>query len=453
MLGSEACGGAIAAVLEGLSGPAAVLGADYRIVAANREYRDRFGHEVPVCGRHCYEISHHYSRPCGELGERCPLERARAGGGAARSLHVHHTSAGVEHEEVVVHPLTSDAGGREHFIERIRPTPVASARPAREVLVGRSPAFNAMLGLVARAGPSDAAVLLQGESGTGKELVARAIHSLSSRADRGFIPLDCSGLNEALFESELFGHEKGAFTGAGERKRGLVEAAHGGTLFLDEAGDIPLAQQVKLLRLLETGHYRRVGGVEPLRSDFRLVCATHRDLPALVARGEFREDLFYRISTFPIALPPLRSRSEDVPLLVESFLQRPEARHVKHVHADALSLLMAYRFPGNVRELQNLLERACLLVDDDTLRPEHLPEGLRGVADGADRRPAWEEIVPLAEAESGYLRWALGRFVGERSELARLLGVSERTLYRKLRRLRRAGGRLIPGREPAATPA
>jgi two-component system response regulator HydG len=432
-------GAGIAAVLDGLSEPSAVIGSDYRLLAANRAYRERFLDGGTVRGRSCFEASHQFTRPCGELGESCPLERARATGRASRSLHVHQTSDGAEHEEVVVQPLSDGGVQPAQFIERLRPTRIASARPARDMLVGRSPTFNAMLELVARAGPSGATVLLQGESGTGKELVARAVHALSPRASRPFVPLDCSGLNESLFESELFGHERGAFTGAGERKRGLVEVAHGGTLFLDEVGDIPLSQQVKLLRLLETGTFRRVGAVEPLRSDFRLVCATHRDLAALVGQGSFREDLFFRMSTFPIRLPPLRERLDDIPLLVESFLQNPEARHVKRVHAETLALLGAYRFPGNVRELQNLLERACLLVDGDVLLPEHLPPQLRGGSEDVDAKPGWDQIVPLSDAESSYLRWAVARFDGDRSQLARLLGLSERTLYRKLRRLRGRG--------------
>ncbi len=199
---------------------------------------------------------------------------------------------------------------------------MAQSAPSASGLIGRTAAFQEMLELVARVGSSQAAVLLLGESGTGKELVARAIHEASTRASGPLVVVDCARLPETLFESELFGHEKGAFTGAQAAKSGLVEAASGGTLFLDEVGDIPLPMQVKLLRLLESGTYRRVGCTEPRRADVRLVSATHRDLQTMVTDGRFREDLYYRLSTFPIDLPPLRERQGDIPLLVTSLLSR-----------------------------------------------------------------------------------------------------------------------------------
>jgi DNA-binding NtrC family response regulator len=231
----------------------------------------------------------------------------------------------------------------------------------------------------------------------------------------------------------LFGHERGAFTGALARREGLIAAARGGTLFLDEIGDIPPALQIKLLRLLETRSYRRVGGNEPQQADFRLVCATHRDLPAMVAAGEFRADLYYRIGAFPIRLPPLRARLDDLPLLVGSLLRRLPQGKDKHLSAAALTRLGAHAFPGNVRELRNLLERACLLADGELIGPEHLfPAELETAApfEGG------EAILPLAEVERRYLARVLASWRGDRRELARLLGVSERTLFRKLKALK-----------------
>lgn len=274
--------------------------------------------------------------------------------------------------------------------------------------------------------------LLLGESGTGKELAALALHRLSPRRDKPFVPVDCSGLTETLFESELFGHEKGAFTGANQRKIGLVEAAGGGTLFLDEVGDIPLALQVKLLRLLETGTYRRVGGIEALAADFRLVAATHRDLKAMVEEGTFRRDLYYRIAAFPIHLPALRERREDLPLLVQALLARLAGGRRMRLSPQSLAILETYDFPGNIRELRNILERAVLLTDAGVIQPEALPPEL-GNGQDPSKSVEPDPILPLKQAERRYVRWALRRVNGDKNRLARLLGISERTLYRKLK--------------------
>jgi transcriptional regulator with PAS, ATPase and Fis domain len=289
-----------------------------------------------------------------------------------------------------------------------------------------------MLDLALRVAPGTTSVLLLGESGTGKELVAKAIHDASRRRDEKFVPVDCSGLSETLFESELFGHEKGAFTGATHRKMGLVEAANGGTLFLDEVGDIPLSLQVKLLRLVETGIYRRVGSSDLRTTDFRLVCATHRDVKKMVGEERFRQDLYYRISAFPIHLPPLRERLEDLPILVRSLGKRLGCNAALNLHPTTRDMLLRYSFPGNVRELLNILERACLLSDGTTILPQHLP---RDVTDGRRSQTlplAADQVVSLEEAEQRYLEWAADAFDGNKKELADRLGVSERTLYRKL---------------------
>jgi two-component system, NtrC family, response regulator HydG len=426
--------GELESLLDAWGVPAAVVSPDYRILAANRLYGESFG-ESGVRGRHCYEVSHGFNSPCDQCGEGCPILHTRETGEPSRVLHVHRTVHGDEHEEVFVHPIHDQRGGLTAYLEVLRPVSSATTRPEVVGLVGRSQSFNRMLELVHRVAPSETTVLLLGETGTGKELVAQAVHRLGPRSRGGFVPLDCSGLTETLFESELFGHEKGAFTGAAYRKKGLVEAAEGGTLFLDEVGDIPLALQVKLLRLLETGTYRRVGSPEQRRADFRLICATHRDLEALVEQGAFRADLYYRISAFPIPLPPLRERVGDIPLLVEAMLRRVSPERPWKIHPAAVRRLEAYGFPGNVRELVNLLERAVLLTDGDTLLPEHLPEKCCGPAP-AEQAP--DEIVPLEEAERRYLRWALARHRGDRRKLARKLGLSERTLYRKLQEVPKA---------------
>ena len=253
--------------------------------------------------------------------------------------------------------------------------------------------------------------------------------------------LDCSGLPEPLFESELFGHERGAFTGAAARRDGLVEAASGGTLFLDEAGDIPYTMQVKLLRLLETGTYRRVGSTELRKTDFRLISATHQSMRRLMGEGKFRQDLYFRLSTFPIGLPSLRERREDIPLLTESLLARVTARDLR-ISPEAMRLLCAYNYPGNIRELRNLLERASLLCDGDELQPQHLAEEVRG--GGINEAGAQPASVSFADAThaAGISSEELRKLLAEgatRKELARRLGLSERTFYRRLAKAKADG--------------
>ena len=428
---------ALPSILEGLAEPAVIIDDGLRIVAANHAYRQHFANGNPVCGKHCYEVSHRYTIPCDQLGESCPLASARASGKRCPALHIHHTIEGEEHESVTVHPLYDNRGQIRFYLEVLAQQQIASLKSSRDgQMVGRSPTFVGMLGLVSRVAGASTTVLLLGESGTGKDMVARAIHTLSPRATGPFVPLDCSGLTETLFESELFGHEKGSFTGAHERKRGLVEAATDGTLFLDEVGDISLSLQVKLLRLLETGTFRRVGSVEQRRSNFRLVCATHRDLAKLVEAGQFREDLYYRISAFPIQLPPLRERSEDIALLADCIFERLGCSDRCSLTDDALDALRAHSFPGNVRELHNMLERACLLSDSGRIRLEHLPLDESHSAPAACQMPiplGTETILSLDDVETRYIQWLSRRYVGSRADLADQLGISERTLYRRLR--------------------
>ncbi|WP_339488302.1 sigma-54 interaction domain-containing protein [Pseudomonas rhizophila] len=406
--------------------PMIVLDPDYNILAANTAYRRQFGSaDQPFIGHKCYRISHHYDVPCDQAGENCPMKKAREMRGPDRVLHIHHTPRGPEHVDVELRPILNDHGDITAYVERLTLVRSASARPSNEGLVGSSPAFNRALSELQRVAPSMLPVLLLGESGTGKELFARAVHETSERANGPFVVVDCSGLTETLFESELFGHEKGAFTGATLRKQGLVETAQGGTLFLDEIGDVPLAMQVKLLRLIESGTYRRVGGVETLHADFRLVAATHKPLEQMMAQGEFRQDLYYRISVFPIHLPPLRNRMEDIALLVNSLLQRSgTGKRRLTIDADALMQLQRYSWPGNIRELRNVLERASLFADDGVIHSVHLPQ----VPDATAQR-----LANPAVADSHSLAQILSAFKGTRSELARHLGISERTLYRRLK--------------------
>jgi DNA-binding NtrC family response regulator len=439
--------------LEGLPEPHILFDTQYRILAANAAYRQQFSPAQSVVGRTCYEVSHHFNVPCDQAGESCPLAKSRESGQRERVLHLHHTPKGEEYINIELSPLLNAKGEQAYFIEKMAPLRVTQEKATTQGLIGRAPAFQHMLSLVARVAPSMATVLLLGESGTGKELVARAVHEASPRAQRALVAVDCSSLPENLFESELFGHERGAFTGANTARGGLVEAASGGTLFLDEVGDIPLAMQVKLLRLLETGTYRRVGSTDQRHADIRVVSATHRDLDLMVSAGTFREDLYYRLSTFPIHLPALRDRRDDIVLLAQALLARVAPQRLLVLSEAAVHVLQAQDYPGNVRELRNLLERAALLCDGDTLEDSHVQQALR-----SGRRPVpapdLRADTPYASApvlmssvevaatpgvlksfELAALKQLAGTHQGSRAELAHQLGISERSLYRKLKAL------------------
>ena len=428
----------LTAFLEGLPEPHILFDANYRILAANAAYRRQFSPQRSVIGRHCYEVSHHFAVPCDQAGESCPLAQSRQSGQRERVLHLHHTPKGEEYVNIELSPLPGEDGQPAFYVEKMEPLRVAQGQPSSQGLIGRSAAFQRMLGLVARVAPSQASVLLLGESGTGKELVARAVHEASPRAGKALVAVDCSSLPETLFESELFGHERGAFTGATTTKAGLIEAASGGTLFLDEVGDIPLPMQVKLLRLLETGTYRRVGSTELRRADIRVVAATHRDLEQMVVDGSFREDLYYRLCTFPIALPPLRERIGDIALLAPALLDRVTAPRRLRLSAAALKLLEAQPYPGNVRELRNLLERTALLCDSDQIEVEHVQEAIAtGRHPVRSPRPTERAAAPtdLRSIEREALRSLVAAHTGSRAELAARLGISERSLYRRLKTL------------------
>ncbi|CAI8795442.1 Sigma-54-dependent transcriptional regulator [Pseudomonas chlororaphis] len=422
---------ALMSYLEHDAQPTILLDTDYNILAANTAYQRQFGVEgKPHVGAKCYRVSHQFAVPCDQAGEHCPMRKAFETRLPERLLHIHHTPRGPEHVDVELRPILGDTGQVVAYVERLSSVAVASVQPQQKGLVGRSPAFNEALSALQRAAPSQIPVLLQGESGTGKELFARALHDGSPRASGPLVVVDCTGLTETLLESELFGYEKGAFTGALQRKIGLAEAAHGGTLFLDEIGEVPLAMQVKLLRLIESGSFRPVGSLRTVHSDFRLVSATHKPLKEMVAAGTFRQDLYYRISAFPIRLPALRERSDDLPLLIDSLLQRLAPGAVPRVAPQALERLGLYAYPGNIRELRNILERARLFSDDGVIRVEDLPEELRAGSAAVtqpSRRRAGKDLEQLAHA--------LEVFEGSRSELAKALGLSERTLYRRLKAL------------------
>ncbi len=313
-----------------------------------------------------------------------------------------------------------------------RPGPYLAAPATFEGLVGRAPAMLELFDFVARLAPYPTTALVTGESGTGKELVAHAIHRLSPRGQRPLVVCNCTTLAPTLIETELFGHVRGAFTGADRDRKGLFEAAHGGTIFLDEIGDLPASAQAKLLRVLEEREIRRVGASEPTAVDVRVVAATNRDLGALVAAGEFRDDLYYRLDVGTVHLPPLRERLEDVDLLVRHFIIRCNHRLGRSVHGispQAFALLERHSWPGNVRELANVIERAIVAASGNLILPEHLPRQLRCARASSPAAP-----LTLEAAERDQVLRALDAAGGSRVQAARLLGLSRRTLYRKLDR-------------------
>jgi nitrogen regulation protein NR(I) len=343
---------------------------------------------------------------------------------------------------------------RAHDLERqnVHEGPGEADRPP---LVGEAPAMRAIHDMVARVADSPSTVLITGESGTGKELIAKALHRGSSRRDKPLIKVNCAAIPKDLVESELFGYERGAFTGAVSSKPGRFELADGGTLFLDEIGEIPVEIQVKLLRALQESEFERVGGIKTLRVDVRLIAATNRDLKQLIAEGRFREDLYYRLAVVPIALPPLRDRREDVPLLVRHFIEKYNRRlgkRVAGIEPEALQLLATYAWPGNIRELENLMERSVLFADGDLIEAAALPDALRERGPGpqppiaavgpigaitAPSGASMKEIVRQAqqELERELITRALEETGGNVTRAAKRLQISRKSLQVKMKEL------------------
>lgn len=285
-----------------------------------------------------------------------------------------------------------------------------------------------ILNLLKMVSPTDASVIIYGESGTGKELVARAIHKNSKRADRQFLAVNCAALNENLIESELFGHEKGAFTGATNQKKGKFELADGGTIFLDEIGEMPISTQAKLLRVLQEREFERVGGVKTLKTDVRVIAATNRNLEDMVKKGEFREDLFFRLNVFPVNLPPLRERKSEIPMLVDFFIKKYSMKFskiIKGYTAEYIEKLKTYSFPGNIRELENIVERSIILCSSEKLTGDLLPDFREKVQN--------ESVLDVKENEKQLIFKALKESGNNKSQAAKILGISRKTLHNKIK--------------------
>jgi len=307
----------------------------------------------------------------------------------------------------------------------------------RKKIIGDSPAIKSVFGIIAKVAPTESTVLITGESGTGKELAANALHMNSGRADKPFVRINCAAIPEGLMESELFGHEKGSFTGAHTRKPGKFEMADGGTLLLDEIGELPLPLQAKLLRVLQENEYERVGGTSTVKVDVRIICATSKKLEVEVKAGRFREDLFYRLNVIPLVMPPLRERLEDVPQLVKHFLHEFGTGSGKGIDitTEAMEMLICYSYPGNIRELKNIIERASVLCRDGMITVSDLPAdmGRQGNGNPEDRTDSYFLCDAVAHTEKNLILRVLSRVQGKRAEAANLLGISRKNLWEKMK--------------------
>jgi transcriptional regulator with PAS, ATPase and Fis domain len=477
-------------LLETRDNPTVLVDHDYSIVAANKAYCDSYG--IPqdqIIGKKCHEVSHRSNQPCHMNGEQCPHQDVFATGGACEVLLTHYDFENrPDHVRIRAHPI-HDSKGQMYLMESIhRLAPRLDINCEEMRMAGKSPAFLRFFEEMATAAKTRAAIWLYGESGVGKELAARFLHEHSARASKPYVELNCAAIPESLCESELFGYEKGAFTGGLRAKRGLFELADGGTLFLDEIGDLPLSMQGKLLRVLDSGEFRRLGSETIQKCDVRVIAATNRDLAQMVRDGDFRQDLFYRIAGFKVAIPSLRERRTDIPAIAQLILTHitKETGIVYKLTQDALVKLVAHDYPGNIRELRSVLIKASArckhgVVQASEISFEHLPgctctqaelpppqesqqpapsqaetepatasygrrrsdqpgpqpqeAALRQRRRGSDK-PAEPEVEPdlsLARNEELSIQRLLEQF-SNRRVVAEKLGISERTLYRKLRK-------------------
>ncbi|MGB9698608.1 MAG: sigma-54-dependent transcriptional regulator [Thermodesulfobacteriota bacterium] len=326
---------------------------------------------------------------------------------------------------------------RRFFFENERLRRRLDGRLIFEPLVGESKAMQRVLEIINKVAPSDSTVLITGESGTGKELVAQAIHQLSPRRDKEFVPVDCHALVETLLESELFGHVKGAFTGAVRNKHGLLELANGGTFFFDEIGNLTLNTQAKLLRVIQEREFKPVGGTQRIKVDVRLIAATNQNLREAIVQKTFREDLFYRLSVVPIHIPPLRDRKEDIPVLVAHFIKRFNRQRKKAITGitpAALEMLLKYNWPGNVRELENAIERAMILEEGKEITPQSLIGFFSAPLAEPPSPPLPQKLVSLKDVEKEHIAFVLKETGGHKSEAARILGIDRKTLYQKVQK-------------------
>ena len=428
-------------IINMIPNPFMVIDKHYRIVATNQIYCQHYGvKSEDVIGRYCYEISHRASAPCHLNGEHCPMHDVFKNQRLTHVVHVHYDQQGNEERvQLTAQPLRNTAGEITYMGESI--VPLDRPKLDQSILIGRSRAMLNLISILECIAPTSTTVLLEGESGVGKECAAQYIHQIS-RPNAPFVVIDCGSLSPTLIESELFGHEKGAFTGAVKRKSGLIEQARHGTLFIDEISELPLALQAKLLRLLESGSYRPIGASGYQNADTRVIAATNRSLGDLSNDGEFRSDLYYRLSAFPVRVPPLREHKEDIPELARAFLgRRADGYRYLPLGPAVLEQLLHYDYPGNVRELRNILERAVILAAGNPLSTAHIQFDHNGckLSEVSLQRPAPPPVHRKAKLDALGLDeviHALEANQGNRRKTAQQLHISERTLYRYIAKYR-----------------
>ncbi len=437
--------------------PFVLVDKDFTIVASNKAYAAQYD-QMPedIVGRKCHQVSHNSERPCAEVGEDCPHRRMFMSGQVEEALHIHTRPDGSKDcVEIKAHPIRGEDGEILYMGEQLRPIETEEMLRDND-LVGSAEVFLDAVREASLLANSDLPVLLSGESGVGKERFAAYIHNRSPRCGSPFITLDSCGLNETLFESELFGHEAGAFTDAQKQKKGLFELADGGTLFLDEIGEISPTIQGKLLRVLETGKFRRVGGTATLQANVRIVSATNRNLLDMVEEGTFRRDLYYRLAGHTVSLPALRDRKSDIPELMCFFMM--ELKKKAAPAGDTLRLLQDYSYPGNIRELKYIVELAILKATDGYIYPEHLPDSVllhrksvkqsspdesrerrnSSLATGVDS-PVHADSLQVLGMKVDEVLLKLQECRGSRRGAASELGISERKLYRLIKRYEELG--------------
>ena len=423
-------------IIDAQDNPFVLIDENYTIVSANRAYCETYGiSEEDIVGCKCHKVSHHSDVPCHQNGEDCPHKQVFETGMPHQVLHIHYDKHDRQDRVRIKGSPVRGSDGELYLGEAVfRLAQSSDLDCGEQGIMGKSPAFLAFLEQLTRAAETTASVLLVGESGVGKDLAAQYVHKSSAQQGYSFVQLPCTTIGESVFESELFGHERGAFNGCVGRRFGMFESADGGTLFIDDVDEIPMTVQGRLLRALESGSFRRIGGRETLNADVRIVSATSKNLLKMVEDGKFRADLYYRLAGIKIKIPPLRDRSSDIPALANELLKRLDTTGNKQysINEAAMRKLVGHAYPGNVRELKNILQQAAMLSTNGIITPELIELDMLTSEFNPNRRLSDNANVSIKELEAKHIADLLAKHGGHRRKVADELGISERTLYRKL---------------------